>query len=112
MKFREAVANVPECARPRVHQGWMVPSAIHVIARACSLDGTFPLSPREREPRLPTLDGSPRVLHANARTAFSPLPKGEGRGEGEETLPHSAAHSSHDRSRNFQFPILNSQFPA
>jgi hypothetical protein len=41
------------------------------------------LSPREREPCIPAFGDVARVQHADARTTFLPLPKGEGRGEGE-----------------------------
>src|SRR5713226_2568059 len=47
----------------------------------------FSLSRREREHRTPRCDESRRSGLAKARRSILPLPKGEGRGEGEKSRP-------------------------
>src|SRR3989442_14786207 len=57
-----------------------------VLVGCVSFPLALALSPREREHRIPGSDKSTRSGLAKARRAILPLPKGEGRGEGEATL--------------------------
>ena len=58
---------------------------------ACSTEYfplTLTLSLREREPRIPRCQQSSRVGLSKTRRTFLPLPRGEGRGEGETSVFH------------------------
>jgi hypothetical protein len=72
-------------------------------------DISFPLTPalslRERESSIPLCELARRVRCSDARTAVPPLPKGEGRGEGEQSArPPSAATFAIASERPFHFP--------
>jgi hypothetical protein len=72
-------------------------------------DISFPLTPtlslREREDRRPRVQSSGALRRLATRDAAPPLPKGEGRGEGEQNArPPSAATLPTARERPFHFP--------
>ena len=64
--------------------------AIRETVRFRGLDVLFPLTPAlslgERENRSQSLDNPSRGRFSDARAVMLPLPKGEGRGEGEQTV--------------------------
>jgi hypothetical protein len=82
-----------ESRESRAHRGTVT---LLAIARPFPLTPTLSLREREqRPPRVRQLEASGLLAR---RGAVLPLPKGEGRGEGEQTARPS---SSHDRRNHF-----------